>query len=67
MFLGKTFYLLFFFDELFIFEEKEFNKGVLMDDEKICILLYMDKNVFLLKKNVNCIIDKIVKLSVICF
>lgn len=38
-----------------------------MDDEKICILLYMDKNVFLLKKNVNCIIDKIVKLSVICF
>lgn len=66
MFLGKIFYL-FFICEFFIFEEKEFNKGVFMDDEKICILLYMDKNVFLLKMNVNCIIVKIVKLSVIYF
>lgn len=47
---GKTFHLPFFFDELFTFEEKELNKGVPTDDEKICILLYTDKNVLSLKK-----------------
>lgn len=46
----KTFHLPFFFDELFTFEEKELNKGVPTDDEKICILLYTDKNVLSLKK-----------------
>lgn len=64
---GKTFHLPFFFDELFTFEEKELNKGVPTDDEKICILLYTDKNVLSLKKNVNCTTDKIAKSSVIRF
>lgn len=62
---GKTFHLPFFFDELFTFEEKELNKGVPTDDEKICILLYTDK--LSLKKNVNCTTDKIAKSSVIRF
>lgn len=62
---GKTFHLPFFFDELFTFEEKELNKGVPTDEEKICI--FTDKNVLSLKKNVNCTTDKIAKSSVIRF
>lgn len=63
---GKTFHLP-FICEFFTFEEKELNKGVPTDDEKICILLYTDKNVFSLKTNVNCTTVKTAKSSVIHF